>query len=231
MNLQPHELEQIGRRALEFVTANSVVGLGTGHAATAFIQVLGEQVKKKGLAVRGVPTSKASEELARQLGIPLIGLDQVETIDVAVDGADEVDPECNLIKGYGGALVREKIVAAAAKKLVILVGPEKLVPRLGSHGVLPVEVIPFGLALCTRRLASLGCRAQPRFTAGKPFITDNGNQVLDCRVQPIKNPRELDAAIREIPGVVGTGLFVGFPVTVLVQKGSQVDVMQPGAKS
>jgi ribose 5-phosphate isomerase A len=231
MNLQPHELEQIGRRALEFVTANSVVGLGTGHAATAFIQVLGEQVKKKGLAVRGVPTSKASEELARQLGIPLIGLDQVETIDVAVDGADEVDPECNLIKGYGGALVREKIVAAAAKKLVILVGPEKLVPRLGSHGVLPVEVIPFGLALCTRRLASLGCRAQPRFAAGKPFITDNGNQVLDCRVQPIKNPRELDAAIREIPGVVGTGLFVGFPVTVLVQKGSQVDVMQPGAKS
>ncbi|HEV3003495.1 MAG TPA: ribose-5-phosphate isomerase RpiA [Pirellulales bacterium] len=230
MNLQPHQLEQIGRRALEFVSANSVVGLGTGHAATAFIQALGDQVNKQGFAVRGVPTSKASEELARQLQIPLVGLDQVETIDVAVDGADEVDPECNLMKGYGGALVREKIVAASAKRLVILVGPEKLVPQLGSHGILPVEVVPFGLALCTRRLASLGCRAQPRFAAGKPYITDNGNQILDCRVQPIKKLRELDAAIREIPGVVGTGLFIGFPVTVLVQKGSEVEVMQPGAK-
>ena len=231
MNVQPQQLEQIGRRALEMVPANAVVGLGTGHAATAFIQALGEQVQKKGFAVRGVPTSKASEELARQLQIPLVGLDQVETIDVAVDGADEVDPDCNMIKGYGGALVREKIVAAAAKKLVILVGPEKLVPQLGSHGILPVEVVPFGLALCTRRLAALHCRAQPRFTGGKPFVTDNGNQILDCRVQPIKKLRELEAAIREIPGVVGTGLFIDFPVTVLVPKGRDIEVLQPGTKS
>jgi ribose 5-phosphate isomerase A len=228
MSIQPHQLEQIGRRALELVPAGAVVGLGTGHAATAFIQVLGEQVRK-GFSVRGVPTSKASEDLARQLQIPLVGLDQVETIDVAVDGADEVDPDCNLIKGYGGALVREKIVAAAAKRLVILIGTEKLVPQLGSHGIVPVEVIPFGMALCTRRLAALGCRAQPRFTSGKPFISDNGNQILDCRVQPIKRPADLDRAIREIPGVVGTGLFIGFPVTVLVQKGSEVEVIQPGS--
>lgn len=225
MTAQPHQLRAIARRALELVPANSVVGLGTGHAATAFIQALGEKVKK-GFAVRGIPTSRASEELGRQLGITIVGLDQVDMIDVAVDGADEVDPDGNLIKGYGGALVREKIVAAGARRVVILIGPEKLVPQLGSHGILPVEVVPFGMPLCTRRLAALGCRAQPRFQSGKPFITDNGNQILDCRVQPIERPEELDRAIRDIPGVVGTGLFLGFPVTVLVQKGDEVESME-----
>jgi ribose 5-phosphate isomerase A len=224
MNGQPDPLRAVAERALQYISAGSVVGLGTGHAATAFIQALGEKAKQ-GFAVRGVPTSKASERLARDLGIPLVALDEVEAIDVDVDGADEVDPKCNLIKGYGGALVREKIVAAASRRLVILVGQEKLVPQLGSHGILPVEVIPFGVPLCTRRLAALGCRAQPRFHAGKPFVTDNGNQILDCRVQPIERPEELDRAIRDIPGVVGTGLFVGMPTTVLAQKGNAIEVL------
>ena len=224
MDNQPDPLRAVARRALEFVPAHSVVGLGTGHAATAFIHALGEKLRQ-GFAVRGVPTSKSSEQLARQLGIPLVGLDEVEALDVAVDGADEVDPNCNLIKGYGGALVREKIVAAAARRLLILVGPEKLVPQLGSHGILPVEVIPFAVPLCTRRLAALGCRAQPRFHTGKPFITDNGNHILDCRVQPIEQPDDLDRAIRDIPGVVGTGLFVGLPTTVLVQKDDAVEAI------
>ncbi|HVX14206.1 MAG TPA: ribose-5-phosphate isomerase RpiA [Pirellulales bacterium] len=224
MNGQPDLLRAVAERALEYISAGSVVGLGTGHAATAFIQALAEKTRQ-GFSVRGVPTSKASERLARELGIPLVALDEVEAIDVDVDGADEVDPKCNLIKGYGGALVREKIVAAASRRLVILVGPEKLVPQLGSHGILPVEVIPFGVPLCTRRLAALGCRAQPRFHAGKPFITDNGNQILDCRVQPIQRPEELDRSIRDIPGVVGTGLFVGMPTNVLVQKGNTIEVL------
>ncbi len=224
MTSQPHPLQAIAHRALEMVPANAVIGLGTGHAATTFTQALADKVKQ-GFAVRGVPTSKASEELARQLGIPIIGLDRVETLDLDVDGADEVDPAGNLIKGYGGALVREKIVAASARRLVILVGPEKLVPQLGSHGILPVEVIPFAVPLCTRRLATLGCRAQPRFQAGKLFITDNGNQILDCRVQPIARPDDLDRSIRDIPGVVGTGLFIGMPVTVLVQRGDEVEEM------
>lgn len=224
MDNQPDPLRAVARRALEYVPARSVVGLGTGHAATAFIHALGEKLRQ-GFAVRGVPTSKSSEQLARQLGIPLVGLDEVEALEVAVDGADEVDPNCNLIKGYGGALVREKIVAAAARRLLILVGPEKLVPQLGSHGILPVEVIPFAVPLCTRRLAALGCRAQPRFHTGKPFITDNGNHILDCRVQPIEQPDDLDRAIRDIPGVVGTGLFVGLPTTVLVQKGDAVEAI------
>ena len=219
---QPQPLQAIARRALAMVAPNSTIGLGTGHAATTFIETLGDKVKQ-GFPVRGVPTSQASDELARKLGIAITGLDRVETLDLAIDGADEVDPSGNLIKGYGGALVREKIVAASARRLVILVGPEKLVPQLGSHGVLPVEVIPFAVPLCTRRLASLGCRAQPRFHAGKLFVSDNGNHVLDCRVQPIDEPEVLERAIREIPGVVGTGLFIGMPVTVLVQRGDEVE--------
>src|SRR4051812_29118900 len=134
-------------RALELVPDGAVVGLGTGRAATAFIVALGERVRA-GLRVRGVPTSQASADLAHQLGIPLTTLDEVEAIDVAVDGADEVDPRCDLIKGYGGALVREKIVAAAARQFVVLVGPDKLVAELGARGKLPVEVLPFGAAPC-----------------------------------------------------------------------------------
>lgn len=227
MTSQPRPLQAVALRALAMVAPNTAIGLGTGHAATTFIEALGEKVKQ-GFAVRGVPTSRASEDLARKLGIPITGLDRVETLDLAIDGADEVDPAGNLIKGYGGALVREKIVAASARRLVILVGPEKLVPQLGSHGVLPVEVIPFALPLCTRRLATLGCRAQPRFHAGKPFVSDNGNHILDCRMPPIDSPEELDRAIREIPGVVGTGLFVGMPVTVLVERGDEVEEIKHG---
>src|SRR5580693_2754263 len=146
----------IAERAVAMIADGSVAGLGTGQAATAFIHVLGERVRA-GLRVRGVPTSLVSANLARDLGIPLTTFEEVDTIDVTVDGADEVDPHCNLIKGYGGALVREKIVAAASKKLIILVGPEKLVPVLGSRGKLPVEVLPFALTLCHRRMQALGC--------------------------------------------------------------------------
>jgi ribose 5-phosphate isomerase A len=132
----PAELHAIAAAALDLIHDGNVVGLGTGHAATAFIHTLG----KRGLRVRGIPTSQASADLARQLGIPLTTLEEAGAIDVAVDGADEVDPQLNLIKGYGGALVREKIVAAAARRFVVLVGPEKLVPVLGTRGRLPVTV-------------------------------------------------------------------------------------------
>jgi ribose 5-phosphate isomerase A len=133
-----------------------------------------------------------------------------------VDGADEVDPAGNLIKGYGGALVREKVVAAASRRVVILVGREKLVPVLGSRGILPVEVIPFAVGAVSRRLAALGCPAQVRMHDGSRFVSDNGNWILDCAVGPLDNPAELDSAIRAIPGVVGTGLFLGMNPTVLV---------------
>ncbi|MBI3469124.1 MAG: ribose-5-phosphate isomerase RpiA [Planctomycetes bacterium] len=215
----------IAERALEFIQDGDVIGLGTGRAATAFVRALGERVRT-GLRVRGVPTSHATAELATGLQIPLSSLDGAMPIDVTVDGADEVDPQLNLIKGHGGALVREKIVAAASKRLVILVGAEKLVPVLGSKGRLPVEVLPFGLALCSRRLAELGFQPVPRMTESRLFVSDNGNHILDCSVPLISNPAEFDRTICSIPGVIGTGLFIAMAHTVLVQDGDSVRVME-----
>src|SRR5262249_47410221 len=142
----------IYERALELIPDGAVLGLGSGRAASAFLKALAERVRTGGLKVRGVPTSRGTAELAGQLGIPLTTPAEVEALDVDVDGADEVDPSLDLIKGYGRALVREKIVASAARQLIILVTPEKLVPRLGARGRLPVEVVEFGLPVCERRL-------------------------------------------------------------------------------
>jgi ribose 5-phosphate isomerase A len=213
-----------GERALDFIEDGQLVGLGTGRAATAFVQALGDRVKA-GLRVRGVPTSERTEALARQLGIPLLTLAEAGTLDVCVDGADEVDPNLDLIKGYGGALVREKIVAASARKLVILVGVEKLVPKLGARGKLPVEVVPFGLPLAMRRLREQGCDPQLRKADdGGPYVTDNGNAILDCGIRPLEDPDRFDRDVRAIPGVVGTGLFLGMAHAVIVEDGDRVEV-------
>jgi ribose 5-phosphate isomerase A len=221
----PNDFHAIAAAALAMIPDGCVVGLGTGQAATAFIHALGERVKA-GLRVRGIPTSDASANLAKQLGIPLTTFDEDANIDVAVDGADEVDPQLELIKGYGGALVREKIVAAAARRFVVLVGPEKLVPVLGARGKLPVEVVPFGLVLCRQRLGALGLDPQPRLRDGKPCVTDNGNLILDCGIKPLEAPAELEQAILAIPGVVGTGLFIGMAHTVLIGRGNAVETRQ-----
>lgn len=219
----PGAQSSIATMALEFIKNGDVVGLGTGRAATAFVRALGDAVKA-GLRIRAIPTSQATAALATQLGIPLTTLEEVDGIDITFDGADEVDPRLDLIKGYGGALVREKIVAASSRRLVILVGVEKLVPVLGSRGILPVEVVPFGLPLCQRRLTVLGCRPAVREHYGQPFVTDNGNHILDCSISPIPDPAAFEQAILGIPGVVGTGLFVGMAETVLVQDGEAVKV-------
>jgi ribose 5-phosphate isomerase A len=205
----------IYERALGFINSGDVIGLGSGRAADAFVRLLGERARA-GLAVRGVPTSEATAQHARAAGVPLASLEEGIPLAVTVDGADEVDPQLNMIKGYGRALVREKVVAAAARKLVILVGPGKEVAVLGSRGKLPVEVLPFALPLCRRRLAELGCAPTLYEVDGKPFVTDNGNHILDCHVQPIADPAGLEARLREVPGVVGTGLFLGMADVVLV---------------
>jgi ribose 5-phosphate isomerase A len=205
----------IYERALEFVADGSVVGLGSGRASCEFIRLLGARVRA-GLRVCGVPTSRQSAELAESLGIPLVPLEEGMPLLVTVDGADEVDPRLNLIKGYGRALVREKIVAAASKRLVILVGPGKATPVLGGRGKLPVEIVPFALPLCRSWLADLGLRPVLYEADGKPFTSDNGNFILDCGTGPIEAPAELDARIQAIPGVVGTGLFLGMAELVLV---------------
>lgn len=212
-------------RALELIKDGMLVGLGTGRAAAAFVDALGQRVKQ-GLKIKGVPTSQRSADQAKQLGIPLTTLEEVDQLDLDVDGSDEVDPQLNLIKGLGGALVREKIVAASAKKLVILVGTEKVVKTLGDHGVLPVEVVPYALPLCIRRLKALGCPPTPRQKDGKLFVSDNGNNILDCKIQPIANPAKFEQDIRNIPGVVDTGLFLGMADVVYIQDGDNVQVKE-----
>ncbi|HKE12929.1 MAG TPA: ribose-5-phosphate isomerase RpiA [Myxococcota bacterium] len=212
-----------GERALEFIEAGQAVGLGTGRAASAFIERLAERVKG-GLRLRGVPTSERSARLAQSLGIPLVSLADAGPLDLCVDGADEVDPQLDLIKGYGGALVREKIVAASARKLVILVGPEKLVQRLGARGRLPVEVVPFGLSLATRRLRDLGCEPQLRMDGAAAYLTDNGNHILDCGIRPLENPVRFESELRAIPGLVGSGLFLGMADVVIVEDGDRAEV-------
>ena len=212
----------VAQRALELMPDGSVVGLGTGRAATAFIHALGGR-GRSGFRVRGIPTSDASANLANELKIPLVTFDDVEAIDVCVDGADEVDPACNLIKGYGGALLREKVVAGFSRKLVILVGVEKVVPALGSRGVLPVEVIPFALTPARRKRAALGFDPRPRVRDRQLYVTDNGNYILDCKTGPLSDPAGMDAALHAVPGVAGTGLFIEMAHTVLIQDGDRVE--------
>jgi ribose 5-phosphate isomerase A len=208
--------------ALTMVPDGAVVGLGSGRAATRFIKALGARVAG-GLRVRGVPTSQATADLATSLRIPLATLAEIETIDVAIDGADEVDPQLNLIKGLGGALVREKVVAAAAREFIVLVGPEKIVSTLGQRGVLPLEVVPFALDFCRRQLEALGWPATQRQIGGQPFVSDNGNPILDCRIAPIPDAFTLEGQLRSIPGVVGTGLFLGMADAMLIDRGDHVE--------
>ncbi len=213
-------------KALEWVSEGQILGLGTGRAATAFVRALGERVRD-GLQVSGVPTSEATAALARELGIPLLSLEAAGTIDVCFDGADEVDPNLDLIKGYGGAHLREKIVAASSSKLVILIGAEKVVEVLGSRGKLPVEVLPFGETHCREALRRLGCEPKRRSgDDGDPTISDNGNYILDCKIAPIENTAELERALTAIPGVLATGLFVGMADAVIIQHADTVEVRE-----
>jgi ribose 5-phosphate isomerase A len=206
----------IYERALELIPDGTTIGLGSGRAAWAFVQILGERVSAGRLAVRGVPTSEETAHVAEQHGVPRTSLADAGELAVTVDGADEVDPNLDLIKGYGRALLREKVVAASSRRLIILVGEEKLVPRLGARGRLPVEVVPFAAPLCRRRLSALGLRPVLWESDGKPGVTDNGNHILDCETDSLPDPARMEAAVSAIPGVVGTGLFLGMTDTVLV---------------
>jgi ribose 5-phosphate isomerase A len=213
----PAALDRVATAALRHVADGMLLGLGTGRAAEAFIERLGERVRR-GLRVRGVATSERSEALARKVAIETIPLDQVAgRFDVAFDGADEVAPDLALTKGLGGALVRERVVAREADRFIVLVTPEKLVSKLGERTPVPVEVVPFAVSTVERSLGKLGGRPVLRTTqGGGPYRTDNGNCVLDTGFDPIDDPAALEAAIDHIPGVVDCGLFVGMASLVLV---------------
>jgi ribose 5-phosphate isomerase A len=215
------EKEAAARASLQFVKDGQVVGLGTGSTAAYFIKLLGEKVKN-GFRVRGIPTSVKSAELAQSLGIPLITLDDCQEIAVTVDGADEVDPQLRLIKGGGGAMLREKIVASATKQLVIVADASKQVRVLGKFP-LPVEVILFAEALVAKRIAALGARVQVRTDAdGKPYVTDENHHILDCHFGQIKDADALARELSDMPGVVEHGLFIGMASVALFARGSEI---------
>lgn len=195
-------------RALEFVSDGQIIGLGTGSTAKFAIEGLARLVRE-GLSIQGVPTSVATERMAQELVIPLIGFDEAPRIDITLDGADEVDPSFNMIKGGGGALTREKLVALASTKRVIMIDESKLVSKLGTSRSLPVEVLPFAWSLSARLLGELGSVANLRQQEGAPFLTDNGNYVLDCDFGPIEDPAALEKRIKLLPGVIESGLFIG----------------------
>jgi len=218
---QDQEKKIAAEASLKYVREGQVVGLGSGSTATLAIRALAARVRA-GLNIRGIPTSQHSRELALELGIPLITFEDAQQIDVTIDGADEFDPDLNLIKGGGGALLREKIVASATRQEVIVTDSSKQVAVLGKFP-LPIEVIKFAQPLVAKRIAALGviCVLR-RDTAGEPYVTDEGNHILDCRFGEISEPAKMARTLSEIPGIVEHGLFINMASVVLMAKGNQV---------
>jgi ribose 5-phosphate isomerase A len=211
--------QQVGKAAAERVQSGSIVGLGTGSTTAYAIQFLGDRLKSGDLEdIRGVPTSFQAVVLAREYGIPLVTLDEIDRIDVAIDGADEVDPHKNLIKGGGAAHTQEKIVDSLAAQFIVVVDSSKLVDKLGSTFLLPVEVLPMAVTPVMRAIAKLGGNPQLRMGVKKagPVVTDQGNLVIDVKFGSIDNPAELEKTLNNIPGVLENGLFVGVAHVVLV---------------
>jgi ribose 5-phosphate isomerase A len=215
------EKQAAARESMRFVHDGDIVGLGTGSTFCYALQSLAERVRS-GLKILGIPTSNETARMAAELGIPLTTLDQHQEIDVDIDGADEVNPQLALIKGGGGAFLREKIVASAAKKLVIIADSKKQVAVLGKAPV-PVEVIPFAQALVAKEIRQLGASVNLRENKqGQVLITDEGHHVLDCTFGKISDPSALGLALEDIPGVVEHGLFVGMADVVLIGKADGV---------
>ena len=220
------EKAEAAKASLEYVHDGQIVGLGSGSTATIAIQMLAERVRE-GLKIRGIPTSIASRDLAVQLGIPLATFAEYQQIDVTIDGADEFDPALNLIKGGGGAMLREKIVASASKKMIVVTDSSKLVATLGKFP-LPVEVIGFAEPLVAKKISDLGARVVRRLDAsGKPYLTDEGHHILDCHFEEIADPRALNAKLCDLPGAVEHGLFIGMASVVLMAKAGAVEEFWP----
>jgi ribose 5-phosphate isomerase A len=215
----PDPKEIAGRKAAEFVEDGMTLGLGTGSTVHFTLLRLSERIRAEGLKLRGLPTSLDTERKAREWGIPLVELGAVESLDLAIDGADEIDPRFQMIKGGGGALLREKVVASLARRVVIVAGENKVVSRLGTTFALPVEVVPFALASVARAIARLGCEPKERLREGRGYRTDNGNAILDCSfARGIEDAPALERALRTIPGVVESGLFIGLAHVLVLGK-------------
>jgi ribose 5-phosphate isomerase A len=209
--------QQAAEKALGYATSGMVLGLGSGSTALIMVKHLAEMINAGALkSITGVPTSRVTEHEAGQLGIPLVSLDDSPKVDLTIDGADEVDPYCNLIKGGGGALLREKIVAQASRRLIIIVDQGKLSPALGTNWPLPVEVIPFGWPSQAEFISTLGGIPSLRLEdRQQPFTTDQGNYILDCRFGPMTNPEEIESRLNGRAGIVEHGLFLNMADVVI----------------
>ena len=211
--------QEVGRAAAAQVKSGTVVGLGTGSTTAFAIQFIGERIASGELKdIKGIPTSFQASVLAKQHGIPLATLDDVDRIDIAIDGADEVDPQMNLIKGGGAAHTREKVIDGLAERFIVVVDSSKLSGKIGTIFALPVEAIPMAIAPVTRALEKLGGKVDMRMGIKKdgPVITDQGNMVLDVTFNGIDNPAEMEKTINNIPGVLDNGLFIGLATEVLI---------------
>jgi ribose 5-phosphate isomerase A len=206
---------QAAEKAVQYIEDGMVIGLGTGSTVEFAVKKIGEMVKG-GLKIEGIPTSLKTKRLATELKIPLIELDDRIEIDVTIDGADEVDSNLNLIKGGGGALTREKIIAYHSKKVIIIVDETKIVKGLGCDSFLPVEVTRFGWPATKKAVESLGCTGELRKIMDEAFITDNQNYIIDCDFGKIVDPEALEKEINNIPGVLDNGLFIGLADEVIV---------------
>ena len=224
----------VAKRAAAYAAADLVedgmtIGLGSGSTFLFVLDRLAERIRDEGLRVRGTPTSEGTAAAAEQQGIPLVSLDDVERLDLAINGADEVDPQKNLIKGGGAAHTRERLVAATADELVVIVGEDKLVPVLGAAFRLPVEVIPFGWTHARRRVEATGCTTELRMSSGAPLVTDNGNWILDCSYGGINEPAALAEVLDATVGVIDHGLFVQMAGRVVVADAAgDVRVLEAG---
>lgn len=214
------ELKKLaGYRAVDFVESGMVVGLGTGSTAIWAVRRIAEKLKNGELTeIIGVPTSIVTEQEARSLGIPLATLDEQPMIDITIDGADEVDPNLDVIKGGGGALLREKLVAQASRRMIVIVDESKISAQLGTKFYVPVEVVTFGWQAQQTFLQSLGADVKLRKKDGNPFITDQGNYILDCTFGPIADPAHLAQQLKQRTGIVDSGLFIGLVTEVIVAK-------------
>jgi ribose 5-phosphate isomerase A len=218
-NLQDRMKQEVAKAAAQKVQSGMVVGLGTGSTTAYAIEYIGQRLANGEISnIKGIPTSFQATVLSKQYGIPLTTLDEVDRIDLAIDGADEVDPQKNLIKGGGAAHTREKIIDALAEQFIVVVDSTKLVDKLGSTFLLPVEVLPLAISPVMRKLTALGGKPQLRMGVKKagPVVTDQGNLVIDVKFDEIPNPAELEMTINNIPGVLENGLFVGVTDLVLV---------------
>ncbi|MFZ4813899.1 MAG: ribose-5-phosphate isomerase RpiA [Phototrophicaceae bacterium] len=218
---------QAGESAVDAIESGMVVGLGTGSTAIWAVRRLAYRIKAGDVQnIRGVPTSRRTEEEARQLGIPLVGFDEISVIDLTIDGADEIDPQLNLIKGGGGALLREKIIAQVSRRMIVVADARKRVPHLGTTFMLPVETVMFGHLSQRRYLESLGAQVSMRLQDnGQAFITDNGNLIYDCNFGAIADPYALARKLEQRAGIVEHGLFLGMATEVILATATTIETL------